>query len=229
MPTSKKKFVRSVTDMSGRKFGRWLVLYRAETPAYEKNKGRAYWFCRCECGDERVVRGNALRNGQSLSCGCLKVDRTKETQTIHGQAIPGHQSGAYMSWHAMIRRCLHETSSTYPRYGGRGVTVCERWNDFQKFLEDMGDRPPGMTLDRFPNGDGNYEPGNCRWATRGQQQENRKITLFYEFGGRRLNLSNWAIETGIPYKVLRVRLRALGWSVERALTTEVRHRRTICQ
>ncbi|CAM8765722.1 HNH endonuclease [Burkholderia pseudomallei] len=123
----------------------------------------------------------------------------------------------------MNARCNNPASKHYPRYGGQGVRVCDRWHSFENFLADMGERPPGMTLDRWPNPNGNYEPSNCRWATPKEQQNNRRNTPFYEFEGRRMSVSEWADHLGIPYNVLKNRF-ARSWAVERALTLPVRPR-----
>lgn len=211
---------RSSIDMCGQKFGRWHVLERAETPAYEKNQGRAYWLCRCECGTERVVRGNGLRNGSTLSCGCLQVERSSNPSITHGNAKRADNLRMYQIWHGMLARCFNEKHDKYTSYGGRGITVCERWKSFEMFINDMGECTLDKTIDRI-NNDGNYEPGNCRWATRKEQQENRSVSLNYEHNGRRMSLKDWSIELGISYSALRSRIRVLGWSIDSALSTPV--------
>jgi len=121
----------------------------------------------------------------------------------------------------MKQRCLTPTHPAYPKYGGRGVSVCKRWAaSFNDFLADMGPRPPGTSLDRFPNGDGNYEPGNCRWATAVEQNNNRRTVPFYEMDGRRLTIPQWAELTGVPATRLRARIRS-GMSIDQAICTPV--------
>lgn len=124
------------------------------------------------------------------------------------------------TWNGMKSRCLNPKNSQYHNYGGRGIAVCDRWlNSFEAFCQDMGPRPAGMTLDRFPNNDGHYEPGNCRWATPAMQSRNQRTNHYIEFGGRRMVLRDWANELGMSELTLGSRLDRLGWSVEKALTT----------
>jgi len=167
----------SVIDLTGSRFGRLVVLSRAENDKY----GRARWKVVCECGQSKVVLAQSLRAGTTRSCGCLP----KETGAVagrrnrlkHGQS--GYYRGkkpspAYMSWQAMRQRCLQPNAERYPKYGGLGVTICERWqgkDGFSNFLADLGERPAGTTLGRF--GDtGNYEPENVRWMTPAEQVSN---------------------------------------------------------
>lgn len=118
-------------------------------------------------------------------------------------------------------RCLDENSKDYERYGGRGITVCERWNSFENFLEDMGEcLSPGMQIERKDN-DGDYEPNNCEWATVKEQANNRRSNVFYEHDGKRLTMKQWAEEVGIGYTTLHMRIKS-GWSFARAITTRTR-------
>lgn len=122
----------------------------------------------------------------------------------------------------MRDRCANPKNKAFANYGGRGIRVCDRWQEFKCFYADMGDRPPGMSLDRI-NNDGNYEPGNCRWATRNEQWQNRRPfykNRFIEFRGKRLGFCSWAREAGIPADTIKRRLK-LGWSIDRALTQPV--------
>lgn len=143
------------------------------------------WLCRCTCGTERTFKGYKVVSGKVRSCGCLISDTAKETRkrvgtpVRHGHTVGGNGkwSPTYVSWSGMINRCANESQPCYPRYGGRGITVCQRWREsFDAFLSDMGERPEGKTLDRIdPNG--NYEPDNCRWATAKEQQATKRNTL----------------------------------------------------
>ncbi len=125
----------------------------------------------------------------------------------------------YRLWAGMRRRCNNKNEKSYPRYGGRGIKVCERWSSFKAFKEDMGERPTSKhQLDRIDNG-GDYEPGNCRWVTAKENSNNRRSSRFLEFRGRTQTLQAWSEEVGIKYTTLIMRIDARGWSVDRALTT----------
>jgi hypothetical protein len=190
MKNNKGQFVKghipaSFTDLTGKKFNRWFVIKRAETPL----KG-VYWLCRCECGKEKIVVAATLKSGVSKSCGCYLRDFIIATKTTHGLTY----SREYEAWCAMKERCYTPSVSSYPNYGGKGITVCDRWvNDFAAFYKDMGKKPtPKHSLDRFPNVNGNYEPSNCRWATMKQQQGNRTNNKWIEYKGEKMILADFA-------------------------------------
>lgn len=159
----------SVIDLVGQRYGRLVVLRRAPNG---RIRG-ARWWCQCDCGIEKIARANNLKNGATKSCGCLKREVDVSRNTIHGHCVPGMASPTYRSWQSMIQRCTNPNATKYKRWGGRGIEICERWMVFANFLTDMGVRPAGMTLDRYPDKNGNYEPDNCRWATPKQQAANR--------------------------------------------------------
>lgn len=168
-------------DLKGQRFGRWLVLHRE--PAVSGKKPR--WVCQCECPDKtiKIVDGGSLRRGMTTSCGCFQREDMSRRKTIHGakRIVGGIGSDrraadlTYASWNAMRTRCLNPRGPGYASHGGRGITICKRWDSFTNFLEDMGPRPADKTLDRI-NNDGNYNKENCRWATDAQQMINRRGT-----------------------------------------------------
>lgn len=162
-------------NLMGQTFGRLRVI----SEAGRSKSSHVLWLCRCSCGNQSTVPSDNLRTGHTESCGCLQKEGLAERcpQRVHGHAGRSGDSPTYRSWDGMIQRCTNPNHIGYPRYGGAGVKVCERWMTFEHFLTDMSERPPGTTLSRF--GDvGNYEPGNCAWHTWPQQRaEARKKRL----------------------------------------------------
>ena len=159
--------MNTLRDLSGQVFGKLTVLNRVPP---EPGKG-VNWVCRCECGVVNVkgVQMGQLISGKIVSCGCHRRALTKNINTKHGL----HRQPTYNSWQSMRSRCQNPADPAWERYGGRGISVCERWNDFSAFLEDLGVRPTGTSIDRI-NNDGNYEPGNCKWSTPTEQNNNRR-------------------------------------------------------
>lgn len=155
--------------MIGRRFGRLLVKEQAD------NIGTARAFlCKCDCGGTKVIRGHTLRSGSSTSCGCFHKEQLATRSITHGHAKGRKHTRTYRAYNKMIERCYYQKSQNYPYYGGLGIKVCKRWKDsFENFLEDMGECPKGLTLDRRNNWRG-YSKNNCRWATKKEQSNNRR-------------------------------------------------------
>lgn len=192
----------------GTRYSRWTVLRFA----YIKNKN-AYWHCRCDCGNEGVVVRYALTSGSSQSCGCWAIELTKMRNRKHGHTANRRPSPTWKSWDSIKQRCLNSNDSHFPDYGGRGIAVCERWlESFENFLEDMGERPAGKSIDRR-DVDGNYEPGNCRWATIKEQNRNTRQSVKVAYKGIVLNRIDWSRMSGIPDSTL-TRLLGRGLSLE---------------
>lgn len=164
-----KDKMNSQLNETGNRYGRLIVLKRAENDRHGNNR----WLCRCDCGTLRIVVGYNLRNGNTRSCGCLRREAGTNSRT-HGMT----GTRIYKSWDMMIQRCTNPRCKDYYNYGGRGIQVCPRWRySFENFLKDMGDMPEGLILDRI-NNDGHYELGNCRWATPKEQANNRRKRKF---------------------------------------------------
>ena len=174
----------------GSTFGRLTVKSRADNDKFE----RTQWNCICECGKEKVVALFRMTSGHTKSCGCIKG---KANATHRMKGTPTHNS-----WCAMKQRCNYPSSNEYAYYGGRGIKVCDRWNEkFENFLADMGERPKGRTIERLDT-NGHYEPGNCVWATMAQQQRNRRSTILIKRNGVTKCVKDWCDELGInPDKV----------------------------
>lgn len=192
-------------DVSGQKFGRLFAVRRV---ANDRASGNAAFLCKCDCGDETIVKGSHLRTGHTRSCGCLFVD--------HGG---NHTHGAtgtteHDVWRGMLQRCRDMENEGY---GGRGISVCDRWLIFKNFLMDMGARPsPRHSIERLENG-GNYESGNCVWATSQQQGRNKRNNILVDYSGRLMVLSEAAEIAGVDYRRAWARINA-GWDIRRALT-----------
>lgn len=199
-PTPTGKTFRNLTGM---RFGRIVV------QAYYGKKSRVgyrnyYYTCRCDCGTVKLIQKGGLISGGVVSCGCKKYR--------HGKT----GSAAYRIWNHMLGRCYNPTDGNYKRYGGRGITVCDRWKEFTNFYADMGDPPAGLSIERRDNNLG-YSPDNCLWASRTAQARNRRTTRLITHNGMTMCVTEWEDHFGMKRNIIGNRL-AHGWSVERAMT-----------
>lgn len=201
-------------DLTGKRFGRLTVVSRAPT----RNKG-TYWNCLCDCGNTKIINSGKLTSGNTRSCRCLDTEMTVKRSTRHGLS---HSSPEYIIWKTMRQRCNNPNSSSYSDYGARGIKICERWNDFVLFLEDMGKRPNSLHSIERVNNNGNYEPSNCVWATQLAQANNKRNTRLITHDGVTESISNWARKVNVRSATLRARIFNYGWDVERALTEGVK-------
>lgn len=189
-------------DLSGEVFGRLTVVGRA-SDRYSKgsNHKRMYYLCICSCGSNREVFVANLINGNISSCGCFRKELTelKKINANHNRMINGKVTTEYKIWQGMQQRCHNPKDKGYPKYGAKGISVCERWRDsFDNFFEDMGKRPSlKHSLDRYPNQKGNYELSNCRWATDLEQACNREGIVWIEYKGMKKVKLHWAHHFGV--------------------------------
>ena len=167
--------------MIGDKFGKWTVI---SDVVKADNRYRKYYFCRCECGREKFVYAYYLKNSKSTACVSCGISLGK---TRHGKC----NSRVYASWAHMKARCENKNNKDYPYYGGRGIKFCDRWRNFDNFIEDMGEPLPAMTLDRIDSNK-DYTKDNCRWASRGTQSRNTRACINLSFNGQTKTLSEWA-------------------------------------
>ena len=185
-------------DLSGRRFGKLVVLnWHSKRP--HKRGHAQLWLVKCDCGTQKVIESGSLTCGRSRSCGCGIYARP--SQLRHGHTRGGVISAEHNAWSSMLKRCEVKGNKAFRYYGGRGITVCDRWHTFENFLADMGHRPsPKHSLDRIDN-DAGYSPENCRWATQDVQIANRRISLKDDG----VPIAQLARDNGIPYQVVRQR------------------------
>lgn len=202
---------RNLKDLTGKKFGRLLVIERAE------NRGKqTYWKCKCDCGKVKEVNGAKLKNGHTKSCGCLPRKAMVKSDVQRNCHLKTHgmsETRIYRIYHKMKLRCYSKVNSAYPSYGGRGITICDEWlNDFMSFYNwSMSNGyADDLSIDRIDNDKG-YSPDNCRWATKKQQANNTRSTIFLTYKGETKPVSEWSEITGIPQDTLTYRKRS-GWS-----------------
>lgn len=184
-------------DLTGKRFGKWTVLAFSGR-AHNKPTGNSLWHCRCDCGKEKpAVMFNSLTKGTSTSCGCSRIQRPTPERTSRRMMRTIYEG--------IKTRCHNKNHPSFKNYGARGITICHRWLDsFDAFLADVGPRPsPSHSLDRFPDPNGNYEPSNVRWATRQDQQRNRRSSRFHPWKGQLLTITDIARAENVAFCSLR--------------------------
>lgn len=205
------KVIEPRIDLSGQKFGRLTVLR-----FIEKKENRYFWLCKCDCGNEVIIRNDSLKSKNTQSCGCYSIERTVKRSIKHGMS----GTPIYNTWKSMIDRCTKINYPGYKNYGAKGISICNKWLTFEGFYDDMGDRPPRKTLDRKENSR-NYCKENCRWADPITQANNTSRNLFITYNNKTQTIAQWAKELNFNYYILKARLGKLHWSIEKSLTTEV--------
>lgn len=202
-------------DLTGRRFGKLTVIKRESDYVSPKGYVAVNWLCKCDCGNLTIIRGCNFKSGASQSCGCEK--------TVHPNRLCHGYKGTriYEIWKGMRSRCNNPNNKSYQWYGGRGIMVCNDWNEFLKFKEWALNNgyDESLTIDRIDcNGD--YEPSNCRWSDKIIQANNTRNNHLIEYNGETHTMAEWSQLTGIPYHRLKDRINKLGWDVKRALTTQ---------
>lgn len=194
----------------GQSYGTWLVIQKDTTKA--NGRWRYAWVCRCQCGIEKSVTGTSLIQGASLTCNQCRNKRNQTLALVHG----ANKSPSHRCWVSMRARVNNPKNKAYRYYGGRGITICPRWSSFSAFLSDMGERPSELhSIDRI-NVNGDYEPGNCRWATDVEQANNTRANIRFIHDGHDLTLTQWCRKLGLNPSMVRQRVRK-GWEIAKAL------------
>lgn len=197
-------------NLIGRKFGRLTVIGLSE----KKSGRKSYWVCECECGNKKLVRSDGLKRGQVRSCGCLKEEQNiiNLDRTTHGDTPTGGHKRLWQIWQGMKKRTSNPNDNAYPRYGGRGITMCNEWREsyiaFKEWALANG-YADNLTIERT-DVNGNYEPSNCKWATQKEQCNNRRSNVHIEWQGKTQNIKQWADELGFSYRVLHDRYHRYG-------------------
>lgn len=192
-----------IVDLVGKKFNLLTVLKYS----HGNEKHQSYWDCVCDCGNNTKVRGSNLKGNSTKSCGCLQ----KEKITKHGNC----NTPSYYAWVGMLQRCTNKKSRAYGNYGGRGITVCDKWINFKGFYEDMGEKPEGLSLDR-KNNNGNYCKDNCKWSTPKEQANNRRSNINITYKGKTQNITKWEKECGFKRGILHQRIMVYKWDIEKS-------------
>ena len=218
-------------DLTNQRFGRLTAIELYGSIRDKNNVPHRYWLCKCDCGETVKVRTHDLNRGAIKSCGCLHSDLLAERNKTHNMS----KTNLYNIWSNMKERCFNKNHPRYKDYGGRGITVCPEWLNFENFKEwafnngfvdiKVGKRSL-LSIDRIDN-DGDYEPSNCRWGDKYIQANNKRSVKKYTYKGRTQSLKQWARETGIVYGTLYSRVNRLGWSIEEALTISSSYRNCI--
>lgn len=186
-------------NIAGRKFHRLTVeFYVGPAPGRQK-----LWMCRCDCGKQSVVRSASILSGGAKSCGCIHREMLLKRNITHGN----RHHPLYPTWNNMRHRCLNPKCKEWKNYGARGISICAEWDDFLAFAKDMGPKPDVICSIERRNTNGNYEPGNCFWATPKQQSNNTRRNRLLTYGGRTQNVTQWAEELKVPYEKLRYLVR----------------------
>jgi len=205
-------------NLTGQRFGKLVAIERVGTTSHH-----ALWRCKCDCGNETETISSSLIKGITKSCGCLNKQFTKNLNYTHGMT----NTRLFRIWTGMHNRCNNSKDDNYSYYGGRGITICDEWSEFLPFYNwaMSNGYKVGLTIDRI-NNNGNYEASNCRWTTAKAQANNRRNNLWYEFRGQTKTISQWSTIYNLQYDSIYTRVKKYGWSIEKALLTPVKIRKS---
>lgn len=205
-------------DLTGQRFGRLTVIDRAKNHVKPSGKKEAAWNCLCDCGGKSVVVGYRLTTGCTKSCGCLSAEKAAQRLKTHGKS----KTRLHRIWVNMHRRCSYNKHEAYVNYGGRGIQVCNQWEDFAAFYNWAINNgySEKLTLDRIDVNRG-YGPNNCRWSTRKEQSNNKRNNILINYHGKKQPLKRWAEDLNLPYSTLFARIRTYKWPIIRAFETPV--------
>lgn len=198
-------------DLKNKRFGRLVVIEKTN----ERSSESIVWLCKCDCGNIKKVRSSNLTYGETFSCGCLRKELFKNRITRHGM----HNTSTYRAWRSMASRCNNPKNKRYKDYGGRGISIYERWNNFENFYKDMGVKPKGKSLDRIDNDKG-YEPSNCKWSTPTEQLNNTRKNIYIIYKGITKTVPEWGRYLGIKPCTIHTRIKR-EWSVEKIIEKNV--------
>lgn len=206
-------------DLSGQRFGHLVVIERAER---NPKSPSTRWICLCDCGKHTIAYSFQLKNDQKRSCGCSRVADQRQSVSKHG----GRNTRLYRTWANMKQRTENPNHIAYPNYGGRGIKVCDEWKSSFENFRDWALKAgytDDLTIDRI-DVNGNYEPSNCRWLTKQEQNRNQRSNVIIEYNGVRQTMSEWAAQIGVSEAAIHRRINVLHWSVERALSTPAKNK-----
>jgi len=198
-------------SLIGLKFGKLIIIKLI----FIKNKHN-YFKCKCDCGNEKIIRKDHIKSGKIKSCGCLRIELSKKRTLKHGHLSGYKMSRTYAAWRSAKKRCLDSKNINYKDYGGRGIKICKRWMKFENFFKDVGEIPKGLTLDRINNNKG-YSPSNFRLITQKEQCCNKRNNRLFTYNNKTQCISKWAEEYNISYQKLYRRIFRDKWTIERAL------------
>lgn len=208
----------SFVDLTGQRFGRYIVIRRAEDYVLPSGKRKTMWLCQCDCGNIKSVLSTSLISGSVVSCGCYKKDHDHTRNMTHGATLNHKPTRLYKVWDGMKARCYNPKKNYYSIYGGRGIGMCDEWHHSFEAFRDWAlanGYNDSLSIDRI-DADGDYCPENCRWATVKEQSNNKRNNVFITYNGETKTIAQWSEATGFPFHTIRRRY-VDGWNIKDVL------------